>query len=260
VAFDWFIFVAQLVNFAVLIVLLRLFLYKPVLNLMQQRQKQLDEAWNEARMAKEGAEAEAAQLRAAQSELEGERRMRLEQVEEEATALRLRRREEAEGEARAERERQEALLESQREVLVGTLLEKGAEVFVSELSGALQDLADGALEEQALGLFVSQLRHLPADQAVLLREQSATPVVTTAFAPSPSARSSLTAAIKEATGTEAEPQFAQDPSLLFGAALTVGPVRVEASGRRRVAQLEAAFQAVLERPDGGKPTPEERDA
>ena len=40
-AFDWFAFSAQLLNFVLLLVLLRVFLYRPVLSIMDQRAKQL---------------------------------------------------------------------------------------------------------------------------------------------------------------------------------------------------------------------------
>ena len=245
--FDWFTFVAQLVNFALLLLLLRLFLYRPVLNLMEQRQEQLDRAWQDARGAEAAAREEAQRLASARTALEGERRTRLEQVEKEAAGLRERRLQEAEREAARARERHAARFESERAALVNDLLKEGAGVLVAELSDSLKELANAELEEQAVGRFAELLATLAPEELAQLREARGTPVVTTAFEPTREARERLAAAVRTATGSAAPPTFEVDPDLLFGAALTVGPVRVETSGRRRRANLAAAFAAALDK-------------
>lgn len=253
--FDWFTFVAQLVNFGLLLLLLRLFLYKPVLNVMEQRQRQLTKAWEDVRTAEAAARAEAAELGATRQALESERRNRLMQVEEEANALRRRRLEEAELEATEERARQAARLEAERQALVAGLVRQGGRVIAAELESALRELADSQLDEQAARLFARRLTELPEEQAALLRDPSATPVITTALAPSAAVRELLTQAVQQVTGVGTEPEFRTDEGLLFGAALTVGPLRVEASGQRRLAALSAAFESALTGPAAaGAPT------
>jgi len=247
VGFDWFTFVAQLVNFALLLLLLRLFLYRPVLNLMEQRQEQLDGAWEEARTAEAAAREEAERLAATRAALEGERRRRLEQVEKEAASLREKRWREAELEAEHEHQRRAARFQSERGALVKGLLVEGASVLVTELKDSLKELANADLEEQAARLFTQRLADLEPEELARLREASGTPVVTTAYEPSKESRALLTEAARSVTGTEATPSFELEPGLLFGAALTVGPVRVEASGRRRLANLASAFEAALDK-------------
>ena len=145
--FDWFTFVAQLVNFALLLLLLRLFLYRPVLNLMEQRQEQLDRAWQDARGAEAAAREEAQRLASARAALEGERRTRLEQVEKEAAAC-------GSGAAEAEREAARAPTPRskvrERGALVNDLLE-GAGVLVGT-ERLPKGVGDAELEEQAVGL------------------------------------------------------------------------------------------------------------
>ena len=246
VSFDWFTFIAQLVNFALLLVLMRVFLYRPVLNLMDQRQEQLAAAWEEARAAQAGAGEEAAKLAAEREALAGERRERLAGIEKEAQDIRQQRLELAEQEASQERERVLAQLSHERSALVATLTGRSAKVLVSELGASLADLADAELEEQSAHTFVRKLAQLPQAELVLLRESAADALVTTAFEPSESVKRLLASAVQQATSQTQAPRFETDPSLLFGAELTVGPVRVEASGRRRLAALEAEFGAVLE--------------
>ena len=65
------VLVAQTVNFVVLLTLLKLFVYKPVLNMLDQRRARIEEGLNAAQRGQESAaEAE----KAAQTELENARR------------------------------------------------------------------------------------------------------------------------------------------------------------------------------------------
>lgn len=246
-SFDWFTFIAQLVNFGLLVFLLRLFLYKPVMNVMEQRQQRLGQAWDEARSAEAAAREEAARLLAERTEVERTRRKRLEQVEAEAQALRKQRIDEAVAAADQEMERQATRLQQERNELVGTLTQKAGEVLVAELKDALSDLADSELDQRASQAFARQLQQLPRDQQAALRAASvdAVPVVSTAFEPTPEVSRLLASAVVAVTGAEKPPRFQVDPSLLFGAALTVGSVRVESSGRKRAQAVESAFNSVL---------------
>lgn len=246
-SFDWFTLAAQLVNFALLLVLLRVFLYRPVMDLMERRQEQLTRAWSDAHAAEAAAREESARLTAARAELVNQRDQRLVEVEAEVAALRERLLGEARRAAQDERDRQATTLAREREALVNRLLEEGARTFIAELNDSLAELADAGLEEQAARLFVSRLRDLPEHDRQRLRATDAQPVVTTAFPPSPEVRQLLGDAAARLTGADREPRFEQDGSLLFGAALEAGPVRVEASGRRRLRALRSAFRSALDR-------------
>src|SRR5690625_182353 len=136
-SFDWFTFTAQLINFALLLVLLRIFLYRPVLNLMDRRGEELAAAWEDARAAEAAAQQEEARLLAERTALEGDRRERLGRIENEAAELRRARLEEAEAAAERERQRVAAQLERERDTLVGRLTSDSACVLTAELRAAL---------------------------------------------------------------------------------------------------------------------------
>jgi F-type H+-transporting ATPase subunit b len=65
------VLVAQTVNFIVLLTLLRLFVYKPVLNMLDQRRARIEEGLN---AAQKGAESAAEAEKSAQAELDNARR------------------------------------------------------------------------------------------------------------------------------------------------------------------------------------------
>lgn len=246
-SFDWFTFTAQLINFALLLVLLRIFLYRPVLNLMDRREEELAAAWEDARAAEAAAQQEEARLLAERTALEGDRRERLGRIENEAAELRRARLEEAEAAAERERQRVAAQLERERDTLVGRLTSDSARVLTAELRAALAGLAGADLEEQAARVFVRRLGELPGETVQALKTETAVPVITTAFEPSEEVRALLAEAVQGATGKAVTPRFETDAALLFGAELTVGAIRLEASGRQRLTALETEFAAATEK-------------
>ena len=121
---DWRLLIAQLVNFLVLFFVLRRFLYKPVLDLLERRRQRISEGLRDAERSKErlqGIERERTQilhqaaserqrvLEGASGEVEELRRQRLQAAAAEAAAVIER----AKGEA--ERVRSEILAEVRRE-------------------------------------------------------------------------------------------------------------------------------------------------
>ena len=78
--FDWFTFIAQLINFALLLVLLRVFLYRPVLDVMEQREKQLTDLWQAAEAARGDAATALKKLEAEKHDLSEKRLERLNRI------------------------------------------------------------------------------------------------------------------------------------------------------------------------------------
>ena len=67
---DWFTTVAQIINFLILIALLRYFLYRPIVSAMEKREKAVADRWHEAEQQRDQARAEAELQRKKNQELE----------------------------------------------------------------------------------------------------------------------------------------------------------------------------------------------
>ena len=70
---EWFTFAAQIINFVILVALLKRFLYGPVLRMMDQREQRIAERMNDAERTRREADEEAEQLRRQQQQLEHQR-------------------------------------------------------------------------------------------------------------------------------------------------------------------------------------------
>ncbi len=246
-SFDWFTFIAQLVNFGLLLALLRIFLYRPVLNMMDQREERLALAWTEAEEAHAEANAHSRRIDAEVAGLEERRRTRLAEIEAEARELLDRRMAEVEAEASSSRARQLAALEESRERTVQRLRQRTATLLLAELRSSLADLAGDGLEEHAARVFQGRLRELPEGHLHELRKAAReSPVeLTSAARLTEQQQEELTRVVQEAIGADADLRFSVDEDLLFGTELMAGPMLVAVSGRQRLESLEAEFSKTL---------------
>ena len=223
---DWFTVVAQVLNFLVLVWLLKRFLYRPVLDAVERRQERVRKSLSDAaeqesrsREEREGLERERRQLettreeavRAAREEAEAERRKLIGEAREEYEESRARWRRALESEAE----------EFQRE------LARQAHGEVIEIADQLlRDLADTELQGRIVKKFLRQLADLaPEQKAVFLQERGnradQPPVIRSAFPLPGGERESLVKAVRDLFGEEAMPVFETDPDLGCGIELSV---------------------------------------
>jgi F-type H+-transporting ATPase subunit b len=263
VTFDLFTLAAQIVNFVILLVLLRIFLYDPVRTVMRRREQRIAEDREAAREAREEAEREKERLEQEREELARRRRQRERELDDEIAERREARLQEVEDEAREARRALADALERERDEAAGTLRRRSAELLAEEVHRALDELADASLERQAARVFRERLAELDEDRVEELRAARAGGEVriATAFAPDQELRDELTGAVREVLDDDVEPDFERDPELGFGVALQVGGVRVGWSARGYAEGLDEAFEDALSELRG-EPTavPETADA
>jgi len=247
VTFDPFTLIAQIVNFVILLALLRVFLYRPVQRTMQARERRIAQEQASAEEARREAHAEAEALRDERKELERERRERLEEIEEEAESLRERRVEEIEEEAQEAREAHADALRRDLREARERLRRRSAELLVDELRRALSELADASLERQAMRVFRQRLADVEPDTLGALRGrlEGSSAVIATAFEPSDAVREEATAAVRETLEREVDPSFEVDPDLRMGVALRIGGLEVGWSAQGWADELEATFDDVV---------------
>ena len=85
---DWFTIIAQIINFVVLLLLLRRFLYRPILNAMQERERKVAERLESAKQERVHAEEERARYESLNEELRQHTEQKKHEAEEEVAAWR----------------------------------------------------------------------------------------------------------------------------------------------------------------------------
>ncbi|MFC5525424.1 F0F1 ATP synthase subunit delta [Rhodanobacter ginsengisoli] len=247
---DWFTVGAQLLNFLILVWLMKRFLYKPILNAIDAREK---------RIAKELADAEAKRAEAGRQRDEFQRRN--DEFDRQRAALL----DKATGEANAERQRllEEArkaadLLDAKRqqtmrrdaENLGREISRRTSQEVFSIARKTLADLASTTLEAAASTEFVRRLRTMDGaartSLAAAIASATGPALVRSAFELPPAQRAAIEQAFRETFATDMAVQFETAADLVGGIELRVNGQRVAWSIDAYLASLQDAVAGLLE--------------
>ena len=217
---DWFTVAAQIVNFLLLVWLLKRFLYRPVLDAMAARQQKIAAALEEAQAKTQQAEVAAQACRERQAALEAQREAWLAEARQDVAA----RREEWLSAARREVEVQRAdwLAAWRREQAEGqrALQREAVHRLTEALRHALRELADADLERRMLEPLLTRLRALDAsERAALAQAALGGCTVTTAFPLDTALQQYWRTVLHSLLGTETPLGFHHDPNAACGITL-----------------------------------------
>ena len=247
---------AQVVNFLILVVLLRHFLFRPIIRVMDRREATLGEQMAAAARSRAEAEAHARELEAARRELEEHRQLKRDDIEREIEKWR-----EAElNLARAEIERseerwRESLARDQAELL-GELEERVGRLVTATMRRALPELTDAPLESQAVRAFLRRLEQMaPADREAFAsaRATGGPAVVRSAFELQPDDRARVEETMNRLFPPALPVRFETTPDLICGVALRVGGYTAGWNLRDFLSHLEDDFVLGLREGPRGKP-------
>ncbi|QID18836.1 hypothetical protein G3580_15130 [Nitrogeniibacter mangrovi] len=224
---DWTTFLLQIINFLVLVWLLKRFLYRPVMDVIARRQAAIDQSVADARATEANARSLRADYEARLAELDTQHARQLAKLADEIAQERQRRMDRLDADMATEREKRAALAEheaAERQRKADMAAHRQASAFVSRLLGRL---GDAHLDRRLLDMLIDDLPHLPAHQRDGLREAAAAPDaqlrVTSARPLDASARHALESALAEPAGRPLGADYATDDTLLAGVRVTLGP-------------------------------------
>lgn len=241
---DWLTVGAQVVNFLVLVYLLQHFLYGPVVNAMDRRERRIAEEMSEAEEREAAADREAARFREMQRALDEERAKRLEAAEREAEERRQALLEEAREEVRRAREQWRSELARERDELERSLRHAAAEAVASISRRVLAELADADLEARMVDRFLQRLDGM--DEATRTGLQGADELtVRTAFEPGPEVAERLREGIGERLGRTTRLDFQRAEAVVCGIEVAGAGRKVGWSVDQYLAELDEALDEAL---------------
>lgn len=252
---DWFTYGAQIVNFLILIYLLRRFLYGPILNAMATRTENLHEQFAEAERKAAEAEALATDFRQRQATLEAEKSTILSDamadVDRRRRAMILDAREEVE----SMQNRWYAAVEQDKARFLHELRVHVSDQLFALSRRVLNDLAHTELERAMVTLFCEKVMKLDAStRHSIARSLSHTsPVVTinTSFCLADDLREQIDKTVQQLFTDEQFPnaihvRFKQNPALITGIELIVQERRVAWSVDDHLQLLEKQLTDALD--------------
>ena len=223
---DWITVSAQVVNFLILVWLLKRFLYAPVIRAMERREEHIAERLHEAEDKLQAADRKAEAYEEKERELESRREKLMRQARGEADDYRERMLAEAREEVDEERRQVQAQIRRERGDVLRDLRRRVAEQIQALARRVLGDLADRRLEEQIAAVFAERVRALEDHERREIAESAFAPagrltVRSSAELPA-DARRQLTRTLHEVFGETLEVDYEQSTDLTCGIELRAG--------------------------------------
>ncbi len=245
---DGFTTVAQIVNFLILVVLLKRFLYGPIIRAMDAREAHIAAQVEAAQDRLAEAERQAAHYHEQQQDFNRTREAMLSQAEEEAESRRqglidLAREEVQEMQARW----QQTLRQEQLSFLQDIRQQAGLQVL-NVARHAFEDLANQELELTVVQVFLERLIAF-GDEGFAFSQSASDPtlevVIQSAFVLPAEAQGALTRAVHEHLAKSAQVQFATRPGLICGLELAVQGQKIAWHLAHYMDHLEEQFTTML---------------
>ncbi len=229
---DWTTFVLEVINFLVLVWILRRYLYRPVLNTLAARKAGIERVLAEAKEAEERASALKDQFEGRLADWEEEKAAARASLET-ALALERERQMAALAEALAAERERTAAQEAHRQEALRRELAAAAGAEARRFARALLGRVAGReTEARLVELFVEELGALPEERLDALRAGQnghARGVFATAFPLPQALRARLAAAVEARLGMHGEFDFVEDSALLAGVRLSLGAWQLDFS-------------------------------
>ena len=248
---QWFTFVAQIVNFLILIVLMKKFLYGPIISAMDEREARIAERMKQADAAIERAEREERTHRELTDELKKDRETMMHEAAEEAEQHRRQLMEQARADVEAAENNWRAAIEREKTVFLRQLRELAGRETVEIARKTLRELADSDLEERVIRRFIERIGSVEEAHWAQLAQYGADSEqgigIYTAFPLRPELSEELVRLVRQKTGSDVLIAFERDQALLTGIELRSAGVKIAWSMDDHIDSLQQSLSELVER-------------
>ncbi len=227
---DWFTVGAQAINFLILVWLLKRFLYRPILDAIDAREKRIAEQLADASEMEMQASKERDDFKRKNEAFEQQRTQLFNTAAEEAKTELQRLLTEARRAADALGVQRRAELELKTRDMTRMIRDRAQEEVFAIAREALKDMANASLEQRMCEMFIGRLKDLGEQSKQELSDavkSAAEPaLIRTAFEPTPEQRSAIESALKAEFASHTPVHFNVAPQLVAGIELIVGGQRI----------------------------------
>ncbi len=253
---DWFTVGAQALNLLILVWLLKRFLYKPILNAIDAREKKIAAELADAAAKKAEAKKDRDEFQHKNEEFDQQRAALLTKATDEAKAERQRLLDEARKAADALSAKRGETLRNDAQHMSEAISRKTQEEVFAITRKALTDLATTSLEAQMTEIFTRRLRAIDAKAKASLGEAiksaSEPAVVRSAFALPDEQQAVIQKALNETFSADIKLRFETAPDLVSGIELTTNGQKMAWSIADYLTGLEHGVDELLKAKDKPK--------
>jgi F-type H+-transporting ATPase subunit b len=250
---DWYTIIFQIINFMVLVFLLRLFLYKPIIKAMDEREQKIIEREEEAGRRESEAEVTVNNFKQKSEDLEHRKTEILDKAHAAAEEEKQKLVDQARQEVDKTRQRWADAFEKEKETFIIELRRRIGQQSCTVARKCLKDLADSKLEDLAGNLFLQKIGELSAEEVKKLSEAlekgEAKVVLKSAFELAGNYGEQLQLALKKtlpAKAAELILTYRKDPDLICGLELETGGYQLSWNVDSYIGKVEEEILKELE--------------
>ena len=260
---DWFTVGAQVVNFLVLIWLMKRYLYQPILHAIDAREARIAAELSDADAKKAEAQRERDEFEHKNEAFDQQRAELLSKAGDEASAKGEQLMDAARQAADALSAKRQKALNDEQQSLKEAITQRTRDEVFAMTRKALTDLADTTLEASMSDAFTRRVRALTGEDkeslAAALKNSSEPAIIRSAFALPPEQRDAIGQALNETFSADIQIDFVVSPDIISGIELTSGGQKIAwsiadylASMEQRIGEL-TELTASTKAPDASKP-------
>jgi len=241
--FDGFTILAQILNFVILVLLLKRFLYAPILQAMAERKARIAAAMDQAKAAEKEARKRSKELVRERQALADAKTRLLTEAREDARRWRQNAIEDMKHEVDELRRSWEDRLRQDREIFLNHLKVQVAGQVMRISEKVLSDLADERLENRLVEVLADRLSREKAGLSI--HDISGEVRVQCGITMTPSQRNALSGKIKDLFPAVQSVSIEKKPDLGFGLRLTAGDKKMEWNLTHYLEELEQVVLTAL---------------
>jgi F-type H+-transporting ATPase subunit b len=242
---DWITVSAQIINFLVLVWLLKRFLYQPVITAMDQREKRVTDRLSDASKREQEAELQVQRFDAQQLEFEKNREQATQQAEQDIASRKLKLLEDARADVALARQNWQQEVDNEKNEFLKSLHKQTASSVINITRKVLADLTNAELEAQLVSIFISKLRTLDSVDILGLKATDQSVHITSSIELNQSLRATLLEATKVELGIDTPITFKVSPEMDLGLELNVGELRVAWNLDAYLTELADQFESTI---------------
>lgn len=246
---NWFTFFAEIVNFLILLAILQKVLYRPIIQVMEQRDKYIRDRLQSAEQKMQEAQQEAENYRQKQQEWTQQQQERLTQAKAEIEQLRQTLMENIREEIKANEIRWQSALERQKEAFLRELRDRAVQQIQETIRRILADLADVTLEERLIEVFIERIRNSESEllcQLAAPTDQDGEIVVYSSYDIPEHSQQAIIRILNQQLPNPINPRFETTSDLICGIELRATGCKLAWSLENYLDSLENNLSAALE--------------
>lgn len=247
--FDWFTFIAQFINFIILVLLLKRFLFKPVLKAVDERERSIAAQIQNAENVKKEAITELNDYRRKNMELDQRRQEFLDDAIREANEERNKQLKQLNAEIETLRFQFNETIENEQKNLKEEIKRLTKDEVFTIVRKVLYDLASSSLEDQIAEVFIEKLKKLDTKEKEQLRSEihkiKGGLIVRTTYELATAQQKILTDILSNSHFGELPVRFETAPELVSGIELIAGGYKLVWSIEDYLAAMEGNMAGLI---------------